>query len=110
MALELKRMIHPYECLKCQATGELLVWGDYYYEDDIDGFIVGFNYYHDTKEAMKKEQASHAIEYALTMEEHKQRMKQAEKEFLNMTIFDRPLKANNLFVQRPPEPRGDNNA
>lgn len=98
MALELKRITIPTECLKCHITGKIIAWGDYYYEDDVDGFVVDFKYYHDEKERRKLKEAEAQIERALTQEEYKQRMKQAEHEFLTATVFDRPLKADNLNV------------
>lgn len=107
MALVLKRMIHPYEALKCHITGKILAWGDYYYEDDVDGLVVDFNYYYDTKQAMKQEQASYLIEEALTMKEYEIKMKEAEREFLHSTVFERPLRADNLHVTPYIEPRGD---
>lgn len=104
MALVLKRVTHPYECYKCQVTGEILEYGAYYYEDDVDGFIVSFDYYYDTKQAKKQEAAEYKIRHALSIEEYKERMLQAEKEFLAQTAFDRPLEADNLYIYNPPEP------
>lgn len=98
MALYLKRITHPYECVKCKVTGELLDYGAYYYEDDTDGFIVSFDYYQERKRERQIEQAQYKIERALSYEEHKQRMKQAEKEFLTATIFDRPMATDGLEV------------
>ena len=37
MALQLKRITWPYDCVKCDITRKLLAYGDYYYEDDEDG-------------------------------------------------------------------------
>lgn len=96
MALELKRIIHPYECVKCHITGEIIAYGDYYYEDDDDGLIVDFNYYHDMKQEKKIREAEYEIERALDLQEYEQRMRQAEREFLMATLFDRNVKANNM--------------
>ena len=32
MALQLKRITWPYDCVKCDITRKLLAYGDYYYE------------------------------------------------------------------------------
>ena len=32
--LHLKRVVHDYEFMKCKISGELIGYGDYYYEDD----------------------------------------------------------------------------
>lgn len=98
MALELKRIIHPYECVKCHVTGEIIAYGDYYYEDDVDGFIVDFNYYYDRKQEQKMREAEWEIERALDLQEYSQKMKQAERDFLTATLFDRPLKADNMDI------------
>lgn len=39
MALHLKRITDPYFCCHCDITRKLITYGDYYYEDDEDGFI-----------------------------------------------------------------------
>lgn len=96
MALELKRIVNPYECLKCHITGEIITYGDYYYEDDTDGLIVDFKYYYDTKQERKVREAEWEIERALDIQEYTQRMKQAERDFLTATLFDRNIKANNM--------------
>lgn len=98
MALELKRIIHPYECLRCHVTDKVIAYGDYYYEDDTDGLIVDFEYYYDCKQEQKMREAEYEIERALDLQEYEQRMRQAEKDFLTATLFDRPVKANNLNV------------
>lgn len=98
MALELKRITLPYECIKCDITKEILVYGDYYYEDDVDGLIVDFRYYYDMKQQKKIEQAQVNIDRALTTQEYSQRMRNAERDFLTATVFDRPLKADNIDV------------
>jgi hypothetical protein len=98
MALELKRITHPYECVKCHITGEIIAYGDYYYEDDDDGLIVDFKYYYDMKQQRKVENAYYEIERALDLKEYEQRMKDAERDFLTATLFDRNLKANNMDV------------
>lgn len=98
MALELKRITHPYECLKCHITGEIIAYGDYYYEDDEDGLIVDFKYYYDMKQAQKMREAEYEISQALSMQEYEQRMRQAEQEFLTATLWDRNLKADNMDV------------
>ena len=57
MALHLKRIVDPYFCCRCDITRKIIAYGDYYYEDDEDGFIVDYNYYYDRKMAEKMEKA-----------------------------------------------------
>ena len=57
MALILKRITNPYECVRCSVTNKLISYGEEYYWDPIDNFIVDFEYYYDRKLAMKREEA-----------------------------------------------------
>ena len=91
MALVLKRITDPYECKKCSITGKLLAYGDEYYEDDVDGKIIDFEYYYDTKLEMKIRQAEEKIDEAMDRFSYQQILKQKERQFLQKTIFDRPL-------------------
>ena len=47
MALILKRVTNPYECVRCSITRKCISYGEEYYEDDEDGTIIDFNYYYD---------------------------------------------------------------
>ena len=68
MALILKRITNPYECVRCSVTKKLITYGEEYYWDPIDNFVVDFEYYYDRKLAMKREEAidtnSHKYEKA----------------------------------------------
>ena len=91
MALHLKRITWPYECFKCDVTKKILSYGDYYYEDDVDGLIVDAEYYHDKKMADKLEKAQDDFRYALNPEEYRLKMRQAERDFMEMTLLDREV-------------------
>lgn len=102
MALVLKRVIHPYECYKCRVTGEILDYGAWYYEDDVDGYIVSFDYYYDMKQQEKEQEAMWKLNQQISVEEYKQKIKQEEESFLAKTLFERPLRADNLNIYTPP--------
>ena len=42
MALILKRITNPYECVRCCITKKLISYGEEYYWDPIDNFVVDF--------------------------------------------------------------------
>lgn len=105
MALVLKRVTNPYECYRCRITGEILDYGAWYYEDDVDGYIVSFEYYYDTKQAEKEREVQWQINQQMSIEEYKQQLKQQEEAFLARTAFERPLQADNLYVYQGPTPR-----
>lgn len=97
MALVLKRITNPYECKRCSITRKIIAYGDEYYEDDEDGLIVDFNYYYDKKFAQKVEEAQPLVSDAMDRFAYQQRLMQKEREFLDKTLFDRPLAHENTL-------------
>jgi hypothetical protein len=91
MALILKRITHPYECVRCCITKKLISYGEEYYWDPNDNFIVDFNYYYDRQMAMKKQEAMYKVQEAMGMLDYKQQMLEAERSFLEKTMFDREI-------------------
>jgi hypothetical protein len=88
----LKRVTMFNELLKCNASGELIGPGDYYYEDDEDGTIIKATVYYrlewerkvDSFDYSKLENVSNEVAY-------RQELIKAEREFLTQTIMDRPI-------------------
>ena len=68
--LILKRMIYPYEVLKCKMTDEMIVYGDFYYEDDEDSSIIvkatAYN-------KLKKEAKERSFDYSLLQKAQNQK-------------------------------------
>lgn len=91
MALILKRITNPYECVRCSVTRKLISYGEEYYYDPNDNFIVDFNYYYDRKLAMKREEAQHKVNQAMGMFDYKQQLIAEERAFLEKTLFDREI-------------------
>ena len=111
MALILKRVTHPYECVRCCITKKLISYGEEYYWDPNDNFIVDFNYYYDRQLAMKREAAQADVANAMHMLDYKQQMLDAERAFLEKTMFDReiynPSKHGDLDTYLEKERRGE---
>ena len=93
MALVLKRITWPYDCVKCDITRKLLAYGDFYYEDDEDGLIVDAEYYFERKMQKEYEKAfknpelyagADAISYQTAM-------RQAERNLLDRGLLERPV-------------------
>ena len=86
-------MIYPYEVLKCHMTGEMIVYGDFYYEDDEDkNVVVKATVY----KKMQQEARDAAFDYSLlakaqNQKEYKELVKRAERDYLRATILDRPI-------------------
>lgn len=91
--LHLKRITDPYFCCKCDITNKLIAYGDYYYEDDEDGFIVDYNYYYDRKLAEQRTKAleNPEIGEALDSISYRTMMIEMERQMLDRNLFKRKL-------------------
>lgn len=90
--LQLKRMTVPYEVLKCSMTGKLIIYGDYYYEDDVDHVIISAIEYKRKQQEKKNEMFDYSLlEQAQSEKEYRQIMQRAQRDYLNATILDRPV-------------------
>lgn len=99
MALMLKRVTNPYECVKCSITKKLISYGEEYLEDDIDGTIVDFNYYYDKKINKKRQEAYDTlVNDAMDRFAYRQSLIQKQRDFLDKTILDRPLVDTDCFT------------
>lgn len=99
--LILKRMVEPYEVRRCDISGEYIIQGDFFYEDDIDGTTVKASVY----KKLQKEARDAAFDYTLlnqakSEKEYAQALKKAEKEFLMSTILDRPVYDNGIGKEK----------
>jgi hypothetical protein len=90
--LNLKRNGRFNELYKCDISGEFIPPGEYYYEDDDDGFIVKADVYRKLKdEKIKKEFNYDKLNQAQSGMQYANLLRQAEKQYLTATIFDRVL-------------------
>lgn len=93
MALVLKRIIEPHFCVKCDITRKIIAYGEFYYEDDEDGFIVDAEYYFQRKMADKYEQALQNPELLAGADSisYQTAMRQAERRMLDRGLLERPV-------------------
>lgn len=88
--LILKRMQHFNEFQRCNASGKILMYGDFYYEDTETGKIIDAKYYQQLKDEKKKETFdSSLLEYAQNDKEYREELRKAEEEYLTNTMFDK---------------------
>jgi len=91
--LVLKRMIYPYEVLRCKMSDKFIVYGDFYYEDDEDkNLIISATEYN----KLKKEAKEQSFDYSLlakaqNQKEYNELVKRAERDYLRATILDKPI-------------------
>jgi regulator of RNase E activity RraA len=82
------------ELYKCQISGELIGPGDYYYQDDEDGLIVKASVYRQLLDEKKKNEFDYSkLENAESQRDYAETLKQAEREFMTNTLFDRKIAA-----------------
>ncbi len=90
--LFLKRITHFNEWIKCQVSGEIMRYGDYYYEDDSDGLIVKATVYKEMMRTQKEREFDYSdLENAKSEKEYRQMLKQYEKEYLQQDIYNREI-------------------
>lgn len=95
--LELKQLDQPYEVRKCDISGEFIVYGDWYYEDDTDHKVIKATVYKKLqKEARDKKFDYTLLNRAKSEKEYRDAVKKAEKDFLLATILDRPALDNGI--------------
>lgn len=78
------------EFIKCDASGEVLMYGDFYYEDDNTGKIISAKYYHNLKMQRKQDMFDNSwLENAQSMKEYQDELKKAEEEYLTNVVLDK---------------------
>lgn len=91
--LVLKRMIYPNEFMKCKASGEILMYGDFYYQDmDDPSIVIGARYYNNAKKQQRQKQFDYTIlNNAKSQKEYQDQLQKAEQEYLQSTMLDMPI-------------------
>ena len=88
--LILKRMTHFNEFMKCKASGKIMMYGDFYYEDTETGDVIDAKYYHNMKVEEKKEKFDNSIlERAQNQKEYQDELRKAEEEYLTATMLSK---------------------
>lgn len=96
--LHLKRVVNFNDFLRCKVSGDVIGYGDYYYEDDEDGLIVKATVY----KAMKREEKLRKFSYeklekAESQLEYRQALRDYEREFLAQGLLDRKLAGKEVY-------------
>lgn len=86
--LSLHRITRFNEFLKCKASGEILMYGDFYYTND-DGDVISAKYYYNQKMQMRREQFDQSIlNNAKSQKEYQDELIKAEQEFLSTQMLE----------------------
>lgn len=90
--LILKRIVHSNEFLKCKASQQILMYGDFYYQDNVDGYIISHKYYHQMLEQKRLNEFDYSkLNNATSEKEYTMLLRQAERDFLNTDMFEREI-------------------
>lgn len=103
--LWLKRITHPTDFFKCDATGKILFYGDFYYEDDETGKRIDAQYYNQQKQQRRKDNWPYTekFEYAQSDKEYREELKKAEQEALSAEMLDKPIGGGHAASNRSKE-------
>ena len=95
--LHLHRIQRFNEFLRCKASGEILMYGDFYLTDD-DGNVISYKYYHNMKEQKKREEWDNSIlETHQSLKEYQDEMRKAEEEYLSSKILSEPIDTKDSY-------------
>ena len=88
----LHRITHWNEVMTCDASGEIMFNGDFYYEDDETGKIISAKYYRSLKDEYRRDHWDQsALTRAQNEYDYKQEMKQAEQDYITNTVLYQPI-------------------
>lgn len=94
--LILNRNLTPGEVRTCKLSNEMIIYGDYYYQDTEDcNLYIKASAYH----KLKKEEEARKFKYSLLEQaqneiEYKEYLKRAEQELLTATILKKEILVN----------------
>ena len=93
--LHLKRITLFNEWLRCKVSREYITYGDYYYEDDVDGFVVKASIYREYKLKKETEDLNNdpMLLQAKSEQEYKLALRQYERQYYEDTLLERKMYA-----------------
>lgn len=89
----LKRAVHQYELKKCDVSGKKILFGDWYYEDDVTGQLIEAHVYKDMKNQKKEEEFDYEeVAQLASQTEYRDALKRYEKYIVTQnTLIDNNL-------------------
>lgn len=95
--LRLKRIVHPFDMIN-DSTGDPMIYGDFYYEDDEDVDERGQPYrirattYHNLKQQRREENWDYSIlNNAESLKDYEQQLREAEYELFKESVLERKV-------------------
>ena len=86
-------MTHANEFMRCSASWEILMYGDYYYLDTDTGKPISAKYYHNKKQERRKEdwQNTEIYNRAESQRDYEAALREAEQEYLTTIMLEKPV-------------------
>lgn len=99
--LRLALLNEPMEVRRCALTGDLIVHGDMYFHDDVDGIDILAREYYRLKRKRDKERFDFTrLNQAQSQKEYQEMLKAAQKEQLYSSILDREIIHNGVVLNQ----------
>ena len=90
--LHLKQVTQPFTWERDHITGEYIKYGQFYYWDDDDNFVVSRKTYMKFKDMKKREEWDYSrLQNAASQYEYEQALKEQVREFQMETLLDRKV-------------------
>lgn len=90
--LHLKQVTQPFAWERDHITGEYIKYGQFYYWDDDDNFVVSRKTYMKFKDMKKREDWDYSrLQNAASQYEYEQAIKEQTREFQMETLLDRKV-------------------
>lgn len=90
--LHLKQVTQPFAWERDHITGEYIKYGQFYYWDDDDNFVVSRKTYMKFKDMKKREEWDYSrLQNAASQHEYEQALKEQVREFQMETLLDRKV-------------------
>lgn len=90
--LHLKQVTQPFAWERDHITGEYIKYGQFYYWDDDDNFVVSRKTYMKFKDMKKREEWDYSrLQNAASQYEYEQALKEQVREFQMETLLDRKV-------------------
>lgn len=90
--LHLKQVTQPFAWERDHITGDYIKYGQFYYYDDDDNFVVSRKTYMKFKDMKKREEWDYSrLQNAASQYEYEQALKEQVREFQMETLLDRKV-------------------
>lgn len=90
--LHLKQVTQPFTWERDHITGDYIKYGEFFYWDDDDNFVVSLKTYMKFKDMKKREEWDYSrLQNAASQYEYEQALKEQVREFQMETLLDRKV-------------------